>query len=135
MDPNATFVLAGGLGGIGRATARWMAERGATNLILLSRSGPRADVAHELIHDLRTKGVRVEAPACDITDLDAMKEVFGRLSSSMPPIKGVVQMSIVARVSRHITFSFNPSYTCGMLTFYAGPPLLRAPLPRLETRR
>ncbi|KAK1149446.1 Type I Iterative Polyketide synthase (PKS) [Aspergillus melleus] len=98
MDPNASFVLAGGLGGIGRATARWMAERGAKNLILLSRSGPRTDAAHELVHELRAMGVRVEAPACDVTNLEAMKEVFGRLSSEkMPPIKGVVQMSIVAR--------------------------------------
>jgi NAD(P)-dependent dehydrogenase (short-subunit alcohol dehydrogenase family) len=99
MDQNATFVIAGGLGGIGRATARWMADRGAKNLILLSRSGPRTDAGRELIEELRQRDVRVEAPACDVTDLTRMKETFAQLSAQMPPIKGVCQMSIVARVS------------------------------------
>jgi NAD(P)-dependent dehydrogenase (short-subunit alcohol dehydrogenase family) len=40
MNPNATFVIVGGLGGIGRATARWMADQGAKHLILLSGFGP-----------------------------------------------------------------------------------------------
>ncbi|KAB8225746.1 putative polyketide synthase [Aspergillus novoparasiticus] len=97
MHPDSTFVLAGGLGGIGRAAARWMAKRGAKNLVLLSRHGPRTDAAVDLVNELRTGGVRVETPACDVTNLEAMKEVFGRLSSEMPPIKGVIQMSIVAR--------------------------------------
>jgi NAD(P)-dependent dehydrogenase (short-subunit alcohol dehydrogenase family) len=57
MDAHATFVLAGGLGGTGRATARWMVERGAINLILLSRRGPRTGAALELVTDLRARGV------------------------------------------------------------------------------
>jgi NAD(P)-dependent dehydrogenase (short-subunit alcohol dehydrogenase family) len=99
MDQNATFVIAGGLGGIGRATARWMADRGAKNLILLSRSGPRTDAGRDLCEELRKRGVRVETPACDVTNLIRMREVFAQLSANMPPIKGVCQMSIVARVS------------------------------------
>ncbi|GLA60097.1 hypothetical protein AtubIFM54640_011528 [Aspergillus tubingensis] len=97
MDANSTFVLAGGLGGIGRATARWMAERGARNLILLSRFGPRSNSAVEMINDLRKMGVRVETPACDVTKLSVMKATFDKLALEMPPIKGVIQMSIVAR--------------------------------------
>ncbi|KAH8427086.1 beta-ketoacyl reductase [Aspergillus melleus] len=97
MDPNSTFVLAGGLGGIGRAAAPWMAERGAKNPVLLSRYGPRAEAAIDLVDELRAKVFRVETPAWDVTNLETMKEVLGRLSSEMPPIKGVIQMSIVAR--------------------------------------
>ncbi|KAJ5180539.1 polyketide synthase [Penicillium capsulatum] len=99
IDPNATFVIAGGLGGIGRATARWMADRGAKNLVLLSRFGPRTDSGRKVVSDLQATGVRVETPACDITNLDAMSAVFSRLMSDMPPIKGVFQMSIIARVA------------------------------------
>lgn len=98
MNPNATYVIAGGLGGIGRATARWMADRGAKNLILLSRFGPRTPQGTVLLDELKLLGVRVEAPACNVTDLAAMTEVFERLTSEMPPIKGVFQMSIVQRV-------------------------------------
>jgi NAD(P)-dependent dehydrogenase (short-subunit alcohol dehydrogenase family) len=99
MVPYSTFVIAGGLGGIGRATARWMAERGARNIILLSRFGPRTDSARELINDLQSIGVRVETPECDITNLDIVKDIFVRLSADMPPIKGVLQMSVIAKVS------------------------------------
>lgn len=104
MDPNATFVIAGGLVGIGRATARWMADRGARNLVLLSRSGPRTDAGRSLCEELRNQGVRVETPACDVTDLERMKETFAKLAAEMPQIRGACQMSIVARVSTPIQF-------------------------------
>ncbi|KAJ6259245.1 hypothetical protein Dda_6144 [Drechslerella dactyloides] len=52
FSPNASYVIAGGLGGLGRVAARWMAERGAKHLILLSRSGPRTAEAHELMDEL-----------------------------------------------------------------------------------
>ncbi|KAJ5813636.1 Lovastatin nonaketide synthase [Penicillium pulvis] len=39
LDPNASYILAGALGGIGRSIARWMVSRGAKQLIFLSRSG------------------------------------------------------------------------------------------------
>lgn len=96
---SATFVIAGGLGGLGRATARWLVARGARNLILLSRFGTRTDVARELIVELRAQCVRVETPACDITDLQALKRTINGLLATMPPIKGAFQMSIVQRVS------------------------------------
>lgn len=99
MNPDATFVIAGGLGGIGRASARWMAERGAKNIVLLSRSGPRADSARELIKDLQAMGVRVETPACNIADLETVKQVFDRLSVDMPPVKGLLQASVISKVS------------------------------------
>ena len=99
LNPDATFVIAGGLGGIGRATARWMADRGAKNLVLLSRFGPRTDAGKDLVNELRLRNVRVETPACDVTDLETMRSVFGSLMGQMPPIKGVLQMSIIARDS------------------------------------
>ena len=48
-----TYIIAGGLGGLGRVTARWMVDRGARNIILLSRSGPRTDDAVALVKELR----------------------------------------------------------------------------------
>ncbi|KAG8412207.1 Type I Iterative PKS [Metarhizium acridum] len=109
MDSNATFVIAGGLGGIGRATARWMADRGAKNLILVSRFGVRTDSAQKLVDELQSKGVRVETPACDVTDLEGMRETFGKLMPEMPPIKGALQMSVIARVGSAY-FSLVPSW-------------------------
>ena len=49
LDPQATYVIARGFGGLGRSAARWMARRGAQTLILLSRSGPRSQAALTLL--------------------------------------------------------------------------------------
>ena len=38
LDPKGSYLLAGGLGGLGRSVATWMVEHGARSLIFLSRS-------------------------------------------------------------------------------------------------
>lgn len=102
MDPNATFVIACGLGGVGRAAAQWMASRGAKNLVLLSRFGPRSDVSKELCKELQLQGVRVETPACDVTDLSRMGEIFERLSMDVQKLaNSLVEMQDPASIDRH----------------------------------
>ena len=84
--------------GLARRTARWMACRGATNLILLSRSGPHSDAAASLVEDLRACNVHVEAPACDITSEEALSRVLEDYSKTKPPIKGCIQGAMVLKV-------------------------------------
>lgn len=102
LDTNATYVIAGGLGGLGRSTARWMIGHNARNLILLSRSGASTSVARTFVEDVKGYGIRVEAPACDITDTQAMQRVLGRLIQDMPPVRGCIQGSMVWRVDRFL---------------------------------
>ena len=79
--------------------ARWMISRNARNLILLSRSGARTEVARTFLNELRGSGILVEAPACDVTNMSVMQETFGGLMANMPPVKGCIQGSMVRRVS------------------------------------
>ncbi|KAL0937175.1 polyketide synthase [Colletotrichum truncatum] len=95
FDPNASYVIAGGLGGLGRSVARWMASRGAKNLILLSRRGPVEDSAKQLVKELQLVCDNVITPSCDITNADALGNVISQASSSLPPIKGCIQGSMV----------------------------------------
>ena len=97
---SATYVISGGLGGIGRSIARWMASRGAKNLILLSRFGPRNEAAHNLTRELRDQGVHVEAPACDIANHERLRSVLGTLGSTMPSIRGCINSSMLLKVSQ-----------------------------------
>ncbi len=91
-------MIAGGLGGLGRSAARWMASRGAKNLILLSRSGPRVEVANTFLEELRVQGVHVEAPVCDVTSKDALASIIQQCEKTMPPIKGCIQGTMVLKV-------------------------------------
>ncbi|KAL9595035.1 MAG: hypothetical protein Q9219_006685 [cf. Caloplaca sp. 3 TL-2023] len=97
FDPAATYVIAGGLGGIGRSITRWMAHQGARYLLLLSRSGAKSKAAVELLEEMHDRGVEVQTPACDISDEGALSRVLERMTESMPPIKGCIQASMVLR--------------------------------------
>lgn len=91
FSENSSYVIAGGLGGLGRSAARWMASRGARNLILLSRSSVRSEAAVALIEELNANGVHVEAPPCDVTYVDMLRTVLTRCVETMPPIRGCIQ--------------------------------------------
>lgn len=97
LDPNATYVITGGLGGLGRAIARWMSTRGAKHLALLGRSGAKTEAAFELIKELETQGVSVKAPPCDVIDPQSVSRAMQTIAQTMPPIKGCVQGSMVLR--------------------------------------
>ena len=98
-DGDSTYVIAGGLGGLGRSIARWMADRGARHLLLLSRRGLSNPYAHELDDDLKNRGVQVWAPSCDIADLNQLITVVDEAAQTMPPIRGCIQSAMVLRVS------------------------------------
>ena len=104
FDEHSTYLIAGGLGGLGRSAARWMVSRGVKNLILLSRSGAQSDAAISLIEELETKGAHVEAPPCDITKADILESILEKLAATLPPIKGVIQGSMVLKVCCFLLF-------------------------------
>jgi acyl transferase domain-containing protein/NADPH:quinone reductase-like Zn-dependent oxidoreductase/ubiquinone/menaquinone biosynthesis C-methylase UbiE len=95
---NASYIIAGGLGGLGRSFARWMASRGARYLILLSRSGPQTSAAYDLLEELKQKGVTVATPMVDISDLCTLKETLANIAQTMPPLRGCIQATVALRV-------------------------------------
>ncbi|KAK6507176.1 hypothetical protein TWF481_005625 [Arthrobotrys musiformis] len=105
FDAKASYVIAGGLGGLGRDMARWMAAKGARSLVLLSRSGPRTPEAVSLVEELKAQGVACFTPACDISDRQAVEEMVNALTGSIPPIKGCIQASMVLRSSAFVNMS------------------------------
>lgn len=98
FDQNATYVITGGFGGIGRSITRWMVDRKARHMLLLSRSGAKTEAALELLDEMKMKGVNIVAPACDISDEQALLSVLKTCSRDMPPIKGCIQGSMVLQV-------------------------------------
>jgi acyl transferase domain-containing protein/NADPH:quinone reductase-like Zn-dependent oxidoreductase/SAM-dependent methyltransferase len=96
---DATYVIAGGSGGLGRSMARWMATRGAKQILILSRSGSSSQQVAELIAELQEVGVTVVAPSCDVSDVYALGAVLVKVCAQMPPVKGCIQGSMVLRVN------------------------------------
>ncbi|TVY93463.1 Lovastatin diketide synthase, partial [Lachnellula willkommii] len=59
---HATYIITGGLGGLGKSIARWMVSNGAQNLLFLSRQGGENSTAKVFLDDLKASGVTVFAP-------------------------------------------------------------------------
>ncbi|KAL2008035.1 hypothetical protein VTN00DRAFT_8017 [Thermoascus crustaceus] len=95
LAPDCSYLIAGGLGGLGRSIARLIVSRGARNLILVSRSGGSSETATMLIEELTQKGARVEAVKCDITQANDLKTSLASALEKMPPLRGVVQAAMV----------------------------------------
>ena len=104
FHPDATYVITGGLGGLGKSIASWMASRGARNLILLSRQGEGTAHAKTFLDALRSSGVTALAPQCDIGDEKVVQKVLRRTSKDLPPIRGIIQASMVLKVSKSSFF-------------------------------
>ncbi|CAG7929919.1 unnamed protein product [Penicillium olsonii] len=97
LDSNSTFVVSGGLGGIGKNIICWLADRGARHLLVLSRSGGQTEKARGVIQSLEERGVQVLAPMCDVSDRASVENALRESRSSMPPIKGCIQAAMVLR--------------------------------------
>lgn len=95
LDPNATYLLVGGLGGLGRSLARQFVASGARNIAFLSRSGGESPEAQALIQELSV--ARVKTFKGDLTDAASFRTAMGHCERELPPIKGVVQMAMVLR--------------------------------------
>lgn len=104
---NATYVIAGGFGGLGRTVIPWMADRGARNFIVLSRSGASSEAAKDLITNMEKQGIRIEGLKCDLMSAESVSGAIDRVKGSMPRIKGCLQCAMVLSVSfsslRHYT--------------------------------
>lgn len=89
--------------------AEWLVkQKGARYLLLLSRSGIKKGAidAMNTVSKLRRLGAVIEAPECDISDIDALRCVIERCRGSMPIISGCIQSSMVLKVCRP-TFEYS----------------------------
>ena len=93
---DATYLLAGGLGGLGISMAAHMARGGARHLVLTSRGGRAAREDAAALEALRAReGVEVLTASCDVTDRAQLESLLARVRASMPPLRGVVHAAAV----------------------------------------
>jgi NAD(P)-dependent dehydrogenase (short-subunit alcohol dehydrogenase family) len=89
VRPDGTYLVTGGLGGLGLATARGLAQQGARHLVLLGRHAPSAAAEAELAH-LRADGVTVVTAQADVAVANEVQRVLNQIAAEMPPLRGVI---------------------------------------------
>ena len=95
LRQDASYLLVGGLGGLGRAIATWMVECGAQKLIFLSRSAGKSGEDQAFFRELEMQGCSAQAFAGSVSELTDVKYVVKHASA---PVAGVMHMSMVLKV-------------------------------------
>ncbi|KAE8355492.1 iterative type I polyketide synthase [Aspergillus coremiiformis] len=93
LDANGSYILAGGLGGLGRSIAYWMASRGGKHLIFLRRSHGLSPAAEEMISVLESMGCQCHVICCDISNEPRLAAVIKEIQENYPPIRGCINCS------------------------------------------
>jgi myxalamid-type polyketide synthase MxaB len=88
LRPDATYLVTGGLGGLGLTVAQWLAEQGARHLLLVGRRQAQPAIQGQVDH-LRTAGVTVQVAAVDVTDRAHLEQLLATIPPSYP-LRGVI---------------------------------------------
>jgi acyl transferase domain-containing protein/NAD(P)-dependent dehydrogenase (short-subunit alcohol dehydrogenase family) len=83
---SGSYLITGGLGALGLATARWLAAHGAGSLVLVGRRPADKDVLAEL----RKTGCAVTVLTADVARAEQVASVLQEIEQSLPPLRGVV---------------------------------------------
>jgi acyl transferase domain-containing protein/acyl carrier protein len=91
---DATYLITGGLGGIGLTTAQWMVRHGARSLVLMGRSGASPE-AERTLESLRQLGARITVARADVTQAEQVAAVLEDIQRTLPPLRGVLHTAAV----------------------------------------
>lgn len=90
-----SYLITGGASGFGLEIARWMADRGARNLILASRSGCKLESDRRAVAAMIEAGANVRLVRIDIADPIAVRRLMGEIKEKMPGLAGVIHGAAV----------------------------------------
>jgi NADPH:quinone reductase-like Zn-dependent oxidoreductase/SAM-dependent methyltransferase len=88
INSEATYLITGGLGGLGLLTARQLVQSGARHLALMGRREPSEAVCKE-IAALEAEGAAVVVIRGDVSSRTDVERVLKQISATMPPLRGV----------------------------------------------
>ena len=97
LRQHGTYLITGGLGGIGLSLAEYLATSVQARLVLIGRSAPlsREDWP-EWLHRIEAAGAEVLVARADVADLDSMREIAAAARERFGPLHGIIHTAGVA---------------------------------------
>ncbi len=89
LHSDGTYLITGGLGGLGLTFARWLVEKGARHLVLMGRSQP-SPAARKALQTMAGMGARVEVVHADVGRKQQVAAALSEIEQSMPPLRGII---------------------------------------------
>lgn len=124
LSPDVAYLLVGGLGGLGIAISRYMVERGARNLVFLSRTKWNTDESRNFIEELESMGCTVDVVVGSVTEIDDVQRAASRSSL---PLAGVLHLAMVIQVRIK-----EKNKVIGLANYFLGPDVQQDVLSRVE---
>lgn len=99
LKSNATYIIVGGTGGLGRSMTRWMIQNGARCIVLISRSAEVTPAIQALMDEAEVSGARVFVRPCNIADEKSVSGLLNWISNvgELPPVRGIIHSAMVLR--------------------------------------
>lgn len=88
LRDDATYLITGGVGGLGICLAQWLVDQGARHLVLVGRREPSPDAA-DVLAALQMRGAHVLFLRADVSREDDVRQVMARIEPGLPPLRGL----------------------------------------------
>ncbi len=92
---DASYLITGGLSGLGLAVAEWIIQNGAKHLVLVGRSGASSEAAQQAAARLQAVGGEITALAVDVASGTEVARLFAKIAAELPPLRGIVHSAMV----------------------------------------
>ncbi|KAK3989943.1 putative polyketide synthase [Cladorrhinum sp. PSN332] len=102
--PDGSYLITGGLGGLGRSVATWMAEQGARSLVFLSRTAGKSSSDQDFLSELQTMGCHGVAVAGRVDIVDDVRRAISRAPA---PVRGVIHLAMVQREGAGVDLGYD----------------------------
>jgi acyl transferase domain-containing protein/NADPH:quinone reductase-like Zn-dependent oxidoreductase/NAD(P)-dependent dehydrogenase (short-subunit alcohol dehydrogenase family) len=109
---SSTYIIAGGLGGLGLEMARYLAVNGAKHVLLLSRRQQDPASHARLVDSFSILGAEIRTLSCDITSPD-FQECLSEYLRDLPPVSGLIH-SAMALQDRTLSDMSLEDFTSGI---------------------
>ncbi|CAL8113280.1 unnamed protein product [Orchesella dallaii] len=89
FNENSTYLITGGLGGIGLQVTKWMCNNGAKHIVLTNRRVPD-EYAQTVMKELRAQGHNIIALSTDVGDYDQCVKLLRDIElQDFPELRGI----------------------------------------------
>jgi len=90
FNDKSTYLITGGLGGIGVEVTKWMLTVGAKNIVLVGRALPKSNV-QKLLDEWNADGNNIVVIQADVGDLESCKQILKNIKErGLPPLRGIM---------------------------------------------
>ncbi|KAF1992963.1 polyketide synthase [Amniculicola lignicola CBS 123094] len=107
LQDNATYLLVGGLGGVGRSIASWFVRNGAKSLAFISRSG-RSEKHEDFCKELEAMGCKIQVFQGSVANAE---DVNRAVAEAYAPIRGVINLSMALQDRAIDNMAYEDWYT------------------------